>query len=224
VRSALLAFALRFGAAFALLAAGWLALAPHYDWLVFQGANAAFGLDDPRIVEIGKEAGTFYAFELNGDARRPVFQFDTFGVFFNLVLLSALLLAAPRLGWLARLGRLALGWLALGGVHLAFVVVQVKAEFVNAGLTFMEPGTAYTYNWLAALLGTVGEQFSPLLIAALLTGGAWARALGLDWGRTRPGNPPQSRNAPCPCGSGKKLKHCCGRHATPASRLRPSRP
>jgi len=28
-----------------------------------------------------------------------------------------------------------------------------------------------------------------------------------------PGAPPVNRNAPCPCGSGKRYKHCCGREA-----------
>jgi hypothetical protein len=33
-----------------------------------------------------------------------------------------------------------------------------------------------------------------------------------------------SRNAPCPCGSGKRFKHCCGRYATAGPRLKQPSP
>jgi hypothetical protein len=38
---------------------------------------------------------------------------------------------------------------------------------------------------------------------------AWALAPGGSTPFVRPG-PKVGRNAPCPCGSGKKFKHCCG--------------
>jgi hypothetical protein len=42
----------------------------------------------------------------------------------------------------------------------------------------------------------------------LQQGFAGARA---DFPLPEPQNDPVSRNAPCPCGSGKKYKHCCGK-------------
>jgi preprotein translocase subunit SecA len=40
--------------------------------------------------------------------------------------------------------------------------------------------------------------------AAAAAGGGAATAVAAPWGKT-------PRNAPCPCGSGKKYKHCHGR-------------
>lgn len=38
------------------------------------------------------------------------------------------------------------------------------------------------------------------------------QALGLPMGNTTISKPKIGRNDPCPCGSGKRYKHCCGRH------------
>ena len=53
---------------------------------------------------------------------------------------------------------------------------------------------------------------------AVLADDAQARQLLL---RVKPVSPPASRNADCPCGSGKRYKHCCGQVGTVAA---PSRP
>ncbi len=49
-----------------------------------------------------------------------------------------------------------------------------------------------------------GQEPSPMAQAASRTGGS-------DKQRVRAGGRKIGRNAPCPCGSGKKYKHCCGR-------------
>lgn len=60
------------------------------------------------------------------------------------------------------------------------------------------------FDWLYAFLEFMGRGF----FALLLYFGAIARV----WGRPEPGARKGSagRNAPCPCGSGLKVKRCCG--------------
>lgn len=163
---------------FAVTAGAWLALAPLYDRLIFTAANAVLGLADPPIATIAQDGDGFQVLRLQGPARLPAFTFDRYGTFFNLIFLIALLAATPGLRSRARLGRLVLGVLALAGVHVLFVVIEVQAQFVNAGWTYATPRAAYALNWAAVLLGPVGEKLFPLLLAAALSGRAWLRALG----------------------------------------------
>jgi len=180
----LLRFGARFGLSFALFAALWVAAAPAYNALVFAGANGALQLDDPRVAEIGTDDGQCVAFHLNGAEREASFVFDRYGTFFNVVLLLALLWATPRLSWRARLLRSALAIATLGFVQVLFVVVQIKAQFVNAGLLYMPNQTAYMLNWVAVLMGTLGEKLFPLLIVAALSWRAWYQSLDTQRART----------------------------------------
>ena len=204
------AFALRFLLLFGLLTGLWLLIAPLYSAIVFEAANQIFGLERPPIAQVRSASDAFYVNHLNAEGTTPVFRFERYGTFFNVILLAALLLAAPIRSWRERLKRSAIGISLLAAVHIAFVFVYVKAQFVNLGLIAVSSGTAYAYNWLAVLLGALGEGLFPLLIAAGLSGRAWAWALGLRFPlKTRP--QVVRRNDPCPCGSGRKYKHCCGR-------------
>lgn len=192
---------------FAALAALWLFLAPLYNELIFTGANVLFQLDDPVAAEIEATDELWSAFHRNGQARQRVFEFDKYGTFFNVVLLLGLLLATPRMPWTKRLKRSGLALALLGLVHIVFVVVQTKAQFINLGLLLVPSQSAYWYNWAAVLLGTLGEQLLPLLIAAGFTWKSWINAFGLEWSPA-----PSERNSPCPCGSGRKYKRCCQEH------------
>jgi hypothetical protein len=204
----LLRFAARFLLYFLPLALLWFLVAPFYSDLIFSGVNLLFQLDQPPVARVSRTGDAIYAYHLKGTSSEPAVQFKLYGLFFNAVLLMSLVLAAPGLGWGSRLARLAIAASLLGVVHVLFVVFQVKAQFVNAGILAVSSESAYWHNWLAALFGTVGEAFFPLLIAGVLSWRAWARALDLHFIKVQT---VESRNAPCPCGSGKKYKHCCGR-------------
>ncbi len=203
------------------LLAAWvgLSLAGLYSTVVFSTAEkllplgpspaGALALRPPPLASASNEDEGF-AVLLDG---RPLFRFDRYGTFFNVPLLGALGLAAPGLSAGARLARTALGLGMLALAHVAFVWVYVKAQLVNLGMLNVSAGAAYALNWLALLLGPVGDVLFPLAIAAGLVGRPWAEALGLRLPQaarmSRRGE--VGRNAPCPCGSGRKHKRCCGR-------------
>ncbi len=173
-RDVLLRFALHFVLYFLPLTFLWIAIGPLYAALIFTGANLVFHLDNPPVARVGE----FYAYRVTETGDVPVFAFERYGLFFNAVVLGALLMATPGLVWLGRLKRVALGAALLAVAHVLFVVFQVKASFVNMGLLPMSPPAAYAYNWLAVLFGTLGEGLFPLLIAGALSWRAWAQALG----------------------------------------------
>jgi hypothetical protein len=133
----------------------------------------------------------------------PITTFVTMGaIVFNLLLLTALLVATPHLGIRRRLGLLSLGLLLQVSFHFLDIIISVRANY--DAVVYHESGLAI----LTQLVGGVGEQASPLFIWALLIFRYWF---------PKPVTPaaPQSakelhRNARCPCGSGKKYKRCCG--------------
>lgn len=174
-RDTLVQFALRFLLYFLLLTFLWIALGPLYAALIFTGANLVFQLDNPPVARVRE----FYAYRVTETGDVPVFAFERYGLFFNAVVLAALLMATPGLVWPSRLRRVALGMALLAVAHVLFVVFQVKASFVNMGLLSMSPPAAYAYNWLAVLFGTLGEGLFPLLIAGALSWKCWAKALGV---------------------------------------------
>ena len=208
----LLRFAGRFAVYFLPLAALWLVIAPFYSDLIFAGANLIFQLDKPPVARVSRAQGAIYAEHLTAGGAERVFEFKMYGLFFNAMLLFALLLASPGLSWKSRIQRVALAASTLVIIHVLFVVFQVKAEFINAGTLSVSSESAYWHNWLAAFFGALGEGLFPLLLAALFTWRSWASALQIrDIRISEPANALAIRNAPCPCGSGKKYKHCCGR-------------
>jgi len=202
-----------FSLGFVALVALWFMLAPYYNQVVFFSANAVFHLDDPLIAEVGQEKGAWLAYQVNGSQHYPIFEFDKYGTFFNIVLLLGLMLASPGLSWLQKSWRSGVAVVGLASLHTLFVVIQIKAQFINAGL--MIPGSAeeaYAFNWMAVLMGTLGEQLLPLLIVGLLTWKAWLSTFQQAAKQAQ-----KTQEATCTCGSGKKFKHCCGKEKQPAS-------
>ncbi len=193
------------------LIAFWWLVAPLYSDAVFAVSDAALGLDPALNVALAKNgAGVPTVYQITQGTEQPAFRFDRVGLFYNTVVLLALMLAVPGWRWRTRLTRLsaALGLLALA--HVGFVVVQTKAQFINLGLMQTSEFLAYLTNWLAVLVGPVGEALFPLAIALGLGWSAWAEAFDLRPGGHRETSTAVGRNDPCPCGSGHKFKHCCG--------------
>ena len=201
-------FALRFVLFFLPLAFLWIVVSPYYVDVIFAGTNLVFQMDNPPVARVGQTESALYAYKITTAGPAPAFEFEKYGLFFNVIVLISLLLATPNLTWSSRFQRVAFGGVLLAAAHVLFIVFQVKARFVNMGLLLVSEPAAYGLNWLAVLFGTLGEGLFPLLIAGALSWRAWARALDLKFME-------QSswihRNGPCPCGSGKKYKYCCGK-------------
>lgn len=203
---ALLGLIARFVFVFSALAAFWWWVAPAYDALVFPVANAVLGMDDPVTAQLAGDTEQWVAVAVDGQTKTPIFEFDRFGTFFNVVLLLSLLLISPIRGGWGRWPRLGAGGLMLWAIHVGFIVVQVKAQFINLGLIFVTPQSAYLYNWVAVFMGTLGQQLLPLTVVAGLSWRAW-----IDWFQSQSQDQAKKYVAPCTCGSGKKYKHCCGK-------------
>ena len=130
-------------------------------------------------------------------------------------LLTALILAAPGWGWRRRGRALAIGLTLLTLTQIAFFLVTVVATQQSPVMSpegMLQP-REYSpikqplFYALYYFFDAMGRGFFALLIF-----------LGLVvFGRERAVAAPAavaprrvSRNAPCPCGSGRKYKRCCG--------------
>lgn len=192
------------------LVAVWLLVAPFYSEAIFRAGEVVLSVDpgmDVAIAQYGESAPTVY--NMKGSAEQPVFRFDRVGLFFNTIVLLALLLAVPGWRWSTRTRRMGVALGLLATTHVGFVVLQTEAQFINQGLTPTSEGLAYLVNWLAVLVGPIGEGLFPLAIGLGLSWRAWAGAFGLRMPLATPTGA-VGRNELCPCGSGRKHKRCCG--------------
>ena len=188
----------------------WLWIAPIYSDAIFGLSQALLnGSGSPDVAIAGNTTGVPTVYHLGGDTEQPIFRFDRVGLFFNTIVLLVLMLAVPHQAWRTRAFRLALGIGLLGLTHVGFVALQTQAQFINLGLISTSEGGAYLVNWLAVLAGPIGEGLFPVAIALGLSWRAWAETFNLRIG-IREFRADAARNEPCPCGSGRKHKRCCG--------------
>jgi len=118
----------------------------------------------------------------------------------------ALVLPTPgmRLKKRASVVAAAIGLLYLS--HVAFLVTKVEITLVTVEHPIA--GAAWLWKPLDNAFEIVGKAFSPILIWLALT---LPYMMGfVDPLRKTVGERPPGRNDPCPCGSGKKFKDCCG--------------
>jgi hypothetical protein len=167
--------------------------------------GARYGVDGSRVLV---QRPVRFAGETA--ARDVVFTVWVGAGAFGLPVFVALVLATP--GWSRRARLQALGW-GLGFLGLTQVMtVAVNVEFWQqmpvrgpAGQVAYLPGhSAWGLRAASALyyfLEIMGRGFFVLLTYAAAAGLHERRGLALA---------ATSRNAPCPCGSGRKFKRCCG--------------
>ena len=127
-------------------------------------------------------------------------------IYSNLVILMALVLPTPgmRLKRRAAVVAAALGLLYLS--HVAFLVTKVEVTLVTVDHPIA--GAAWLWKTLDNAFEIIGKAFFPIFIWLGLT---LPYMMGLvDPLPTTSKDRPTGRNAPCPCGSGKKFKYCCG--------------
>lgn len=186
-------------------------------WLVFRLAEPAYC----RFIALGSDL--YYAIEgkplqfradgtliIFRSRSRPSFEadIDTHGITSNLVFLVTLFLATPGMNPKRRLARLGLGTFLLYLTHVGFVITKV--EFSLVSVEHPLAGTSWLWRAVDNFLEVTGKAFFPILI--------WL-PLALTYMQGEYDHRPSSkrvtgepgRNKPCPCGSGKKYKHCCGR-------------
>jgi SEC-C motif-containing protein len=215
---------LRFALAFVVLAIAWWALAPAYAQLLAM-------LGRPLIPVLEHVPGTTYWVEdatvwttrslFDPATQRPqVFKVELWKGYasYDLILLAALILATP--GWsLRQRGRLlGLGLVLITLTEFAFFLSTIEYSQLRplpsqTGSVLIPAGFSrpkqILFTWVYYFFQTMGRGLFPLLIY-------WGM-LGLTWSppgkaaRTRAVVTAPGRNAPCPCGSGKKYKHCCGK-------------
>ncbi|MBI4775329.1 MAG: SEC-C domain-containing protein [Deltaproteobacteria bacterium] len=128
----------------------------------------------------------------------------------NVLLTLALLLATPRLSVRRRIKVAALGMFILFLSHVANIVFEVKMHYITwyASLLGIRYGAfeAQTIKWICALFQYFRAQLFPFLIWGTLC----YKDLFLSLG-TQPAKR-VGKNQTCPCGSGAKFKHCCGKN------------
>jgi hypothetical protein len=206
---------LRFTLGLAGASLAWLALAPVYAWGLAAMARAA-----APVLE--NTPGAYYAVEgsrilvhrpvrLPGQAqmRDVVYTVWLASGAFGLPVLAALILATP--GWSRGTRARALAW----GLGL-LTITQIAAMLVTVDFWQQMPVTLqgpsfYLSGHSARRLQVIsavyyvfeimGRGFFVLVVYVALLGFRETR---------RPAGRGVSRNAKCPCGSGRKFKHCCG--------------
>ena len=189
-----------------LLGAGWLFL-PLLDSIYI------------RLLAVGGEVyysfgGKSFDFSVQGaeiffrSRSRPRFEasLSPEAIYSNIVILMALVLPTPgmRVKKRATVVASAIGLLYLS--HVAFLVTKVEVTLVTVDHPIA--GAAWLWETLDNGFEIIGKAFFPIFIWLALT-------LSYMMGLVDPlpktvEDRPTGRNDPCPCGSGKKFKYCCG--------------
>jgi len=131
---------------------------------------------------------------------------------YDVPLLAALILATPVWRWRRRGRALAVGLGLLTLTEITCVLVTIVATQQSPSLSpdglIEGPGVSITQHLVVVLyhfFQVMGRGFFALLIYLGLIALSWhVPALPVV-----PHGRPVGRNAPCPCGSGRKYKRCC---------------
>lgn len=212
--SRLLRFSGMFLLSFALLSLAWPLFAPGYNRLVVGMSNKLLALiEEPLIITLKPQGENVLIYQNDRTGEEPQLVKAYRGyMYFNLILLLALFLATPRLRLLQRLKLTLIALITLLVFHAVDVTTRGVEQYVDqASITVTHSYSVtwrYLFYWFGAVL-SVGEKLAPLLIWGILTFKYWLPKPDLRVKvKAKDGI---GRNDPCPCGSGKKYKLCCGR-------------
>jgi hypothetical protein len=178
---------------------------PFYVRLLALGLDQVYGWISGKLA-FGTERGML----VFRSAVPPLFKADIGAdqAYANLPFLMALLLVTPGMRMPRRWVSLGCGCGLLYLTHLAFLVTKVESSLIQAAHP-LGNGNQLVWASLDYSMEFLGKGFFPVgiwLLFALpyMTGHMDER---------RPQDKPRTagRNDPCPCGSGKKYKNCCGR-------------
>jgi hypothetical protein len=126
----------------------------------------------------------------------------------NLALTMALILATPGIRFVRRLYLAAMGMLILFSVHVVDLIFEVKKIYMTAYAPIAGQTYASWHKGLISGLNLFFRTFRYEFVPFIVWGGLYYRDLFLK--QVAGSLPAVKRNQPCPCGSGKKYKHCCG--------------
>jgi hypothetical protein len=134
-------------------------------------------------------------------------------IHWNLILFGCLVLLAPvrvlRAGWKRLLTGAALLWCSHVFFFVLMTLTALGMVYESQHVPFLSPELLLVISGTSLIYGSILSPVIPFFLAAPFL---------LARPKPRPphqdrGAPPPGRNDPCPCGSGKKLKRCCGRTA-----------
>ena len=174
-------------------------LLPYYEQLLTALANVIFeSASSPLSITIGTD-GHLVVSRVSETGAGVQESYDPNVLFLNLAILPALLLASP--GKLVhRMRAVVLSVPALLALNLLLFLVLLRTRLC---LSADPDGSLCVWAW--GLLMTSG-QVTAVLAWALLSRHAFLPA----GSNRRVGAGEPGRNDPCPCGSARKYKHCCG--------------
>jgi SEC-C motif len=224
-------FLLRFGLAFILTAVAWvgvpgspLALGPAF-------VNLLAALGRPLTPAIEATAGTTYWVEgatvwttrsfVDPATRRPIrFKVELWKGYasYDLILFASLILATPGWPLRQRLRLLGIGLALLTLAEFAFFISTIEYSQhrslpTSTGSVLYPLGYSRVKDivatWVYYFFQTMGRGLFPLLAYVGVIGVAWPPDVKPASQRSPSATP--RRNDPCPCGSGKKYKRCCGK-------------
>jgi hypothetical protein len=214
-------FLFKVAAAFGLSTALWFAVRFHYSaGVVFSGARVLSffaGMPADEIVKI--EAGHFLLDTgISRDGRPHVKVLDVYPVSWNLVYLLTLLAVTPlpRLvrNWKWALAAAAALWLSQVAYFAANVYWQVAATYAQEApeLQFQSPAATRLLAYLVQAYSLTLSHLLPFLLylPVLLRTGERACTRWRRRAERAGAEANVRRNDPCPCGSGRKYKRCCG--------------
>jgi hypothetical protein len=144
---------------------------------------------------------------------QPLFDanLDPEPAYANAAFLITLLLVSPGMHMRRRLRYLGIGLGLLFASHVCYLVAKVEYSLIQAKHPL---GSSIPFIWesLDQFFEMAGKVFFPISIWLLLT---LRYMLGFVdepvKAEATAASKRVGRNDPCPCGSGKKYKHCCGR-------------
>jgi hypothetical protein len=171
-------------------------VSPYYNRLIVGASNIVIGLiEHPRRTVLAAEGTRGLVLERLG-GRDYLFAGYNTGLQYEVVLFLALLLATPCIRALKKFAFGLVGLLGLVLFHTAAVTVYARGSVMRS----------YTHS-MDESLSAAGAALA-VLLWGLLTFRYWLswprRAVAVETNHV-------GRNDPCPCGSGKKYKWCCGR-------------
>jgi hypothetical protein len=184
----------------------WWTLTPGLNLLLAEGSNAVLSLAQRRrVTSVEVRDGSIQAFSLGAD--EPVLSVVGYRWHYDFVLLVALILATPSVPFHKHTKILILGVAILLGFHVVNLVVDIKYLCAIRGIVPLTSAEWAVYDQIFMLF-TMGTMLFPLLIWGLLTFKYW---LPVPCVKVKLRASKIGRNDPCPCHSGKKYKHCCGK-------------
>jgi len=168
-------------------------LSPHYNSLIVRASNGLIGLlEHPRRTVLEAQGSRALVLKRSPEEETPLLRYN-YEQYYGVILFLSLLLATPRLGFTRKLVSAMVGLCALVVFHTLVLAANARIDI-------------HGESWLTTLF-LFTRVAVVVLLWVLLTFRYW-----FPWPKAAPlkGEHPKP-NDPCPCGSGKKYKYCCGR-------------